>query len=187
MSSFDDLRQFVKSIESTEDAKAKLVPAVAKISKINELFLEISEKRNSILANVNSISSEVHNKHREIDALISTCENSAHEIIENQEKQQKRVDFRNVKFSMPLEDFLKESKLTEEERNQMNETTLMKKQMEFEMSKINELKQQYQQEVTRSNELKRKLYAASRLYAPILMKLRELEEVVDNFKKAHLL
>ena len=184
ISPFDKLRRSISNINSQEELKENMIPILAQITQINTLFLSISIKKTQILDSLKQISNNSQEIREKMQSLIIQCQDVNGLIMAISQYQDKKCDLESLNL-IPIDDFCEEANITMEERNAMTDSDLIRKQMEFEIEKFQKLKESYQFALTRSQELKSKLFTINRLYAPIITKLKELDQVVSNFKKNH--
>ena len=181
---FSDLRNFIENIDNQAEFADKYITILAKITEINKLFMNISIIKTDLgesLAEIITKSNDIQDK---TTSLINECEYTVESIKYITDFNNQVFNFENLNI-LPIDEFYKEANISEEEKAALTGTNLMKKQMEFELERFQTLKENYKTVSTRSNELKAKLFAANRLYAPIITKLRELDDVIGNFKKLH--
>ena len=181
-SPFTNLRSFVLGLNNQEDFANNYIQILAKITLINKYFIDISTIKTGLIDSINSFLNDSNNTQEKLNSLILQCEHTIQGIQYLSSAANVSIDGLNL---TPIEDFYKEANISEEEKAMLSGNDLMRKQMEYELQKFNKLQENYQQVIARSTELKHKLFTANKLYAPIITKLKELNEVVVNFQKRH--
>ena len=181
---FSRFRDLISNINSQEELQSQYITVLANVTKVNKLFIDISIRKTELQDILNQTVSDSNNLQEKINTLLLQCDQEVDSIKYLSSLQNQVLNFDNLNL-LPLEEFYKEANLTEEEKASLTGSNLMKKQMEFELQRFQSLQEQYKLLQTRSNELKSKIFTANKLYAPIITKLKELDEVVNNFKKLH--
>ena len=183
MESFSQLRELISSFKSQEDVSNNLLPAVSLISEVSKKFIDISSYKTDLSTNLVSIS-------KQAKALQSRCENNLYEChLTNEEL--KNVQIPSVDLDgldiLDREEYLKENNLTEEQADLMPPNLFMKQRLKFELERYKSIKQQYHDANARSSELKAKLSQANKMFAPIMAKLKDMDEVITDFmeKQSH--
>lgn len=179
---FAQLRELVAGLNSQEEFKSHLVEIVALISMINKMYIDVSFARNQTLLELQKVVKNVHAIHSTNDSYLYTCQIMA-EDIQNIEIPPFNLDGLNIQ---PREEFMAAAGMTEEEAAKLHPDDFMKQQMQHEIKRYKELKQQCHELHAKSTELKAKLVNVNKLFAPIMTKICEMDEVLKNFKEKYL-
>ena len=182
--SFSILRNIIQNIDNQTELTNQYIGILAHIAEINSLFMNISIHKTELSDSLNELVSKSNSLQDHTTSLLSECDVVADDIQYMTEFRDQVLNFDNLNI-LPIDEFYKEANISEEDRAALSTTTIMKRQMEFELEKYHTLKENYKKVSTRSSELKARLSAANRLYAPIIIKLRELDDVIGHFKKLH--
>ena len=154
-----------------------MLQVMALISEINKAYLDVSIERSRLSADLQKSAKKAKSLQLECESNLYEC-HILEEEVENVTIPV--VDLSNLDI-LEREEYIKEAKISEEEAKLVPLNKFMKQRLDFEIKRYKKIKEHFQELTTRSNELKNRLSAANKLFAPIVTKLRTMEEDVNQF------
>ena len=178
-SSFVELRNLISSFESQDDVNNNLMQSMSLISQVSKNFIDISANKCNLTNSLLSIS-------KQAKTLQMRCENNLYEChIGNEEL--KNVHIHHIDLNDPnlnildKEEFIRLTNMTEEQVSLMSPNQFNKQRLQYEKQRFEKIKRQFQEANSRSVELKAKLSQVNKMFAPIMTKLKDIDEVITDF------
>jgi len=176
-SPFVSLRSIVESIKSDEDTQSNTIDLIAESSHISELYLQISKQRYDL-------SERVYKLIDELKILKSGLENDLYKC--------QQMSLQIQQLSLPqlgmdetvlvsIDEFISKKGIPKEVVEKMDKNRLLKERLDYERIRSEQVKEQYHSIKSRSCELMSRLETVSRIYAPIISKLNDFQENLNQF------
>ncbi|OHT11159.1 hypothetical protein TRFO_01060 [Tritrichomonas foetus] len=176
---FEQLRQLVLNLQSSEEANDQLIEAISLISEINHLYINISLKRDKVMTQLLETAERAKEKQVMCEELLHTCQlraDSNRSIIPN------KVDIKDIKLPS-IEEFQQQTGITDEELSRMTENEILYKRMDHEISKIPQIKEEFTLANSTRCELTEQLDKARKRYSPIISKMQKIYDEISGYIK----
>jgi hypothetical protein len=177
MEAFDEIRSLALSLKSCPDAHTRLVDAVVLMSEVNDLYLEISVRKDEVLSRLRQTAESARTEQLICEEWIHNCELKADR---NLAIDLERVSDRDLKF-IPFEDYSEDQKPSPRDLERMSPEELLQFRMQHDLGELPRIQQRYEEVCARRDELKERLLAARQKYGAILPKMQRMYDEVLGF------
>lgn len=167
---FDELRTIVSKISKKEDIQKNLVPVIMKMSEINELYIDISQEKDRLMLELQSITEQTRNKQIECEESIHNCQLQADKILADPAKQ---IDLTGIQLT-PMEQFMEKTGLSEADIESYTENELYQKRLEYDIQQLPDINQKYDEVKKKKEEVEAQLSVLKQRYAKIAPEIQKL-------------
>jgi hypothetical protein len=181
MKAFSDLREFVLSLGSAEEAKQRLSEAIGLMAAVNDLYMDVSIDKDEAMLKLQEVAEKGRENQMACEEWIHTCQLKADRNVAVE------VDDFTIKGLnlMPLEDWDEEDRPSDQKWAEMTETERVQFRIEHDLRTLPALREHFERVSKEHRDLREKLNTVRKEYSGMLSRMRQMYDDLGGLARKH--